>query len=355
MNTRPIFHALAFLVLLALSRVVPAQTATAPVSPPSAPPAAASPGAPDLNAPETVLIRNNVTALTRADYDLELTRLPADARGGFGTDPNRVNGLLNRLLINKTMAAQARLAGIDKLPEAQQRIAWETERLLAGLYIERIEADAVKEFNARPGIETAARERYAVEAEKYRTGELASVTHILFDLSKHSKEEALKLAQEARAKIVAGADMNELAKEISEDPSAKRNAGRIENFPRERMDPAFAQASFALAKPGDLSEPVLSRFGYHVIRLDEKRPSTQRTFAEVKELIIADMRRQYVDQRRNERMQAVRADPQIVVNEPAVEALVIRVDQEALRKMMEQAKATQPELAPAGPAKPVTR
>ena len=67
------------------------------------------------------------------------------------------------------------------------------------------------------------------------------------------------------------------------------------------------------------------------------------------------MRRQYVDRRRSERMAAISNDPQIVVNEPAVEALVIRVDQEAIRKAMEQAAAAMPAVEPAPAANPAAK
>ncbi len=321
------------LSLLVLSTAAVAQSPT----PAAVSPAPAATPAPDaFAAPDTVLISNGLTTLTRADYDLEITRLPADARGGFSTDPARINGLLNRMLVTKTTAAEARRAGIDKLPETQQRIEWEVERVLSALYIERIEADAAREFDARPGIEAAAHERWIVDKDKYRVPESAAVTQILFSLTKHSKEEALKLAQDTRARIVAGADMNELAVELSDDPLAPRTGGRIENIVREKMDPAFAGAVFSLEKPGDLSEPVLSRFGYHLIRLDSKRASTLPSFAEVKPQILAEMRRQYVDQRRTERLAAIRNDPKIVVNEPAVNALVTPVDQQAIRKAVRE-------------------
>jgi parvulin-like peptidyl-prolyl isomerase len=346
--------------LLALSMAAGAQTpapAAAPVLPvsPAAAAPATAPATASLTAPDTVLIRNALATLTRADYDLEITRLPPESRGGFGTDPTRVNALLNRMLVSKTMAAQARKAGMDKLPETQQRIAWETERMLAAMYVESIEAEAAKEFDARPGIEGAARERWIADPDKYRTPEQASVTHIMFDLSKHGKDDALKLARDARARIIAGADMNELAKQISEDPMAARNGGRMENLTRDKMDPAIARAVFALAKPGDVSEPFPSPVGYHVIRLDSKRASRLRPFPEVKELIIAEMRRQYVDRRRSDRMTEIRNDPQVVVNAPAVEALVTRVDQEAVRKAMEQATAAMPALKAAPAANPAAK
>lgn len=299
---------------------------------------------------DTVLISNGLVSLTQGDYDFELARLPPDTRAGFGVDATRVNGLLNRMLIGKTLAAQARAAGIDKRPETQQRIAMETERLLATIYMESLDAEFAKEFLARPGIQAAVRERWIADAEKYRTPETASVTHILFELSRHGKDEALRLAQDALAKVRAGADMNALATEISEDPAAKRNAGRVENFTREQADPGFARAAFALKNPGDLSDPVLARAGYHVIRLDSKRPAQKQPFAEVKDAIMTEMRNQYVEQRRSERLAAIRNDPKIVVNEPAVEALVLRIDPETVRRAGDPASARAPAQSAATPA-----
>ena len=58
-------------------------------------------------APDTVLADNGIARVTRADYDLELTRLPPDLRGGFATNEKRVVDLINRLLVTKSLAAQA--------------------------------------------------------------------------------------------------------------------------------------------------------------------------------------------------------------------------------------------------------
>ena len=310
--------------------------------------------APEPNA-DTILVRNAVATLTRGEYEQELMRLSADARGGFGADPTRVNQLLNRMLVTKTMAAEARTAGIDKLPEGQRRIALETDRTLAAMYTEWIDAKAAEEFNARAGIEAAARERWIADRDKYRAPETLTVTQILFSLSKHDRDDALKLARDARARIVAGADMSALAKEISDDPAVQSNAGRIENFRRDQVDPAFAQAAFALANVGSLSEPVLTRFGYHVIRLDGRQAPSQRPFPDVKDAIIAEMRGHFVERRRAERIAEIRNDPNIVVNESAVEALVTRIDQDAIRKAVDQANAAPSAATPIPLPKPAVK
>ena len=68
---------------------------------------------------------------------------------------------------------------------------------------------------------------------------------------------------------------------------------------RGKTDPAFEQAAFALKNPGDVSEPVLSRFGYHVIRLESRKPARQKTFDEAQQQIVAEMRQKYIHEARD--------------------------------------------------------
>ena len=304
-------------------------------SPTSALPATAAPVA---LTDDTVLIRNSRAAITKADYDSELLRMPADMRPGFGTDPNRVSAMVNSLRTTKTLAAEARTQGLDKERDVQRRIASEIDRLLAALLIERFDVEAGREFDARSGTEQVARERYLVNKSKYQVPEQASATHILFDVPKHASDEAKKLAQDARARIVAGADMNALAREISEDPSAKRNDGRLDWFVRERMDPAFSQAVFALKAVGDVSEPVQTRFGWHVVRLDGRRGGGTRPYDEVKPEVVAELRKAYVEERRAARIAQLRDDPKTEINNAAIERLYLRPDPEAIKRATEGAK-----------------
>jgi peptidyl-prolyl cis-trans isomerase C len=291
--------------------------------------------------PSIELIRNSSVKVLQGDYDTELLRLPAESRSGFGTDINRINTLLGSLLVNRTLAAEARIAGLDRDPVIQRRISLEVDRVLALALQQQLEEQWAKEFDARPGMDQAARERWLAGQDRYRTPEQVQVTHILFEVPKRKREDAFRMAQEARAKVVAGADMNALAREISDDPSAQRNNGRLDWRMRNELDPQFARAAFALAKPGELSEPVNSRFGWHVIRLDAKRQGTVIPYDQVKAAILGEMRKAYVEQKRTERLASIRNDPSIVVNEPAVNALVKRIDPELLDKLHEDGAAAQ--------------
>ena len=157
---------------------------------------------------------------------------------------------------------------------------------LAQLFVEDVERQAAAQFDAEQArYEARARELYLVDRAKYETPETITATHILFDTKSRDSAAARALAVDARAKIVAGADMGMLALEQSDDPSARSNKGALDWFARKQMDPAFADAAFALKVPGELSQPVQSQFGWHVIRLDGRRPATMPDYDKVRETI----------------------------------------------------------------------
>jgi peptidyl-prolyl cis-trans isomerase C len=78
-----------------------------------------------------------------------------------------------------------------------------------------------------------------------------------------------------------GEDFAKVAGEVTEDPSGKGNGGDLGFFTKEQMVPEFSDIAFAL-KPGTISGPVKTQFGWHVIKVDELRVKPQPTFDEVK-------------------------------------------------------------------------
>ncbi len=273
-----------------------------------------------------MLAKSPDTVLTRGDWEADLQRIPPDKRDTFASSPQRVQASLNNLLVSKTLAARARAAGMDRDALTERRIAIESDRLLATLIIEKVESDARAEFDRNSERNVArARELYLAGGKKYAAPEEIDASHILFKTDKCAKEAALAAAQAARAKLVAGADFPTLAKEVSEDPTATSNGGRLSWFSRGKMDPAFDQAAFGLRNPGDLSEPVLSSFGYHIIRFEGRKPAHQLPFDEVKVKIIDEMRTNYINEKRDALVAGIRSDPRLEVNQEAVDALVVKV------------------------------
>ena len=288
-------------------------------------------------ADDPVLIENATASVRKSDYEAELGRLPPDIRPGFANNERRVNELLHRMLLERTLAAQARAEKLDQVPRNAARLVAEIDKLYAQLKVAQIEEAAAAEFDAKRGAwEARAREIYTVDRRKYQTPEQLQATHLLFETRTRSRDDAKKLADEARAKIAAGADMNQLARDISEDRSAKSNGGRLDWFSRGDMDAAFADAAFSL-KTGELSQPVLSSFGWHLIRVDARKPAAQQPFEAVRELILGELRQKHVNEARDAMVAKLRGDPTIRANREAIDALVTRPDPDTLRRAQQHA------------------
>ena len=290
-----------------------------------------------------MLVSNSLAKVTRSDYDAELLKLPPDLREGFANNPRRVYELLQRMLVQKSLAAQARNTGLEKRPDIKARLDLEIEKFLSTLQIEAIDAAAIAEFNANIArYEARARELYLVDKAAFTSPAQISATHILFESKKRGSDEARKLAIETRAKLAAGADMGKLAREVSDDPSSSQNAGTLGWFSQKDMDPAFGAAAFALVNAGDLSEPVQSQFGWHVIRLDGKRAGSVKPYEEAREAILAELRKRFIEEKREAAVSAIRRDPQTSVNRAAVDALTPNVDPDAIRRAQDAASGAKP-------------
>ena len=181
----------------------------------------AAPAFAQLSPDDPVLVENGPVKVYRSDYEAELQKLPPDVRPGFANNQRRISELLTRLLVQKALAAQPETAALARTPQMVVRIRLENDRVLAQLRLEDVEKRAGAEFAA---LEPRARELYVVERRKFDVPEQISASHILIDAKKHSRDEGLKLAEAARARVLAGADFNSVAKEVSEDPSAPQNA-----------------------------------------------------------------------------------------------------------------------------------
>ena len=276
--------------------------------------------------PSDVLVENALVKLTRADYETDLLRVPPESRREFAASPSRLTQMLNNLLMDKTLARQARDLGLDRDDEVARRLALEIDRFLAQAMVAKIQADAAAEFDKRENDFVAkARETYLMNKDKFKTQEQVSASHILFDPGKHGgSDAALALAREARAKLVAGADFAQLAREVSDD-HAGNGDGKLGFFGHGRMDPDFTAAAFALKNVGDVSEPVKSAFGWHLIRLDGRRPAADVPFERARKQIMTDLKARYVRDALTARLDAIRADPNMKVNQAAIDALVVKL------------------------------
>jgi peptidyl-prolyl cis-trans isomerase D len=103
-----------------------------------------------------------------------------------------------------------------------------------------------------------------------------------------AEAEARTKAAAAAARIQKGEPFEKVAAEVSDDPGSKASGGDLGFFPRGRMVPAFEKAAFEL-EPGKLSEPVQSPYGFHIIRVEEKRPAKVIPFDEAKAALAREI------------------------------------------------------------------
>ena len=137
---------------------------------------------------------------------------------------------------------------------------------------------------------------YNDNAEQYSTPEQIRASHILLKTEGGQEDTAVKArAEEVLEQAKAGADFSELARKFSEDEASATNGGDLDYFGRGRMVPEFDQAAFAL-EAGQISHLVKSQYGYHIIKVVDKKPSSTRP--------LADVRQQIIDQLASERAQA---------------------------------------------------
>src|SRR5262249_511680 len=123
----------------------------------------------------------------------------------------------------------------------------------------------------------------------YRQDEQVHARHILITTGAGvSDEKARARADSLRKAAAGGADFAELARRFSQEPGASTSGGDLGWFGRGRMVKEFETAAFAL-KVGETSPVVKSQFGYHVIRVEEKKAAGTKPFTEVKEALRAQM------------------------------------------------------------------
>lgn len=141
--------------------------------------------------------------------------------------------------------------------------------------------------------EEDAKKYFDENKEKYKQRESVRASHILLKVARTAPEEEKK-AKRAKAKEILklakapGAKFDELARQHSEGPTKSRG-GDLGLFSRGRMVKEFEDAAFG-AKPGQVVGPVETQFGFHIIKVFEKKPARQREYDEVKDSILTSLK-----------------------------------------------------------------
>jgi peptidyl-prolyl cis-trans isomerase C len=201
-------------------------------------------------------------SFAEAEVGSEIAGLPADAR----------RRVLVEYLVEAHLFAEA--AGKNKLgsgKEFEERLSYYKLRALRDAFYEKRVRDAVTEAQAKAA--------YDEQIAKIPAEAEVRARHILVK----TEQEAKDLVKQLKG----GADFVELAKKSSDGPSAQ-TGGDLGYFARGQMVKPFEDIAFAL-KPGEVSAPVQTEFGWHVIKVEDKRNRPVPSFDEVKDQLMASL------------------------------------------------------------------
>jgi peptidyl-prolyl cis-trans isomerase C len=201
-------------------------------------------------------------AFAEAEVGAEIAGLPAESR-------RRV--LVEYLVEAHLFAQEAGKSQLGAGKDFEERLAYYKLRALRDTFYEKKVREAVTEAQAKTA--------YDEQVAKLKPEPEVRARHIL-----------VKTEQEAKdliAQLKGGADFNELAKKSSDGPSSNAG-GDLGYFSRGQMVKSFEDAAFAL-EPGAISAPIQSDYGWHVIKVEDKRSRPVPSFDEVKDQILASL------------------------------------------------------------------
>ncbi len=237
-----------------------------------------------------VIARVGDKVITEADLQKKLEEIPSYARKNFLTKEGKLK-LLDNMLKSEMLYQAALDAGYDQREDIKEKLEDARKRILQSEYFK-------EEIKDRGGADLEEMKAYYEEhKQEYTRPARAKVAHILLE----SEDQARKVLGELRG----GADFAELAAKYSQDTTTKATGGElgwitaggfIRNLGKSEE---FEKAAFAL-KPGEVSEPVKTLKGWHLIKLLEFEPESVKPFEEVKAeianaLLVTedDIRREY--------------------------------------------------------------
>jgi peptidyl-prolyl cis-trans isomerase C len=275
---------------------------------------------------EQVLVSGYGVEVTRRDIANEMAVLPDDRQREILSDVAQFKNFVNLLYFRGRMSQLAEEYGYTDEELVQHQLRRGRERMLADLVPRRhVEGMTLPDFSE------AAQEFYQDNIEEFIPEPEIRAAHILLRAADaETKERRRPEAEALLQRLRDGADFMELAKEVSED-GTRVIGGDLGFFGRGKMVPEFEEAAFALETPGDQTNVVESRFGFHIIRLLERQGGEPIPFAEVEARIIERLQTDHIQEELTSWLTAMASPADAEIDETTLDALFleIRSDREA--------------------------
>ena len=223
-----------------------------------------------VRAQDSVVAKVDGKTITEADMRLAETEIGSDL--GSLPDGTKRRVLLEFLIENQLFADAAEKQKLSTGSNFDERMQYWRRRALRDVYFDKSVKETISDAETK--------RYYDQQVGALKPEEEVRARHILVE----SKDKARELFE----KILHGGDFAALAREHSKDPGSKDQGGELGFFSRGQMVPQFEEAAFKL-KAGEVGEPFETQFGWHIVKVDERRQRGAPAFEDVKDRVRASM------------------------------------------------------------------
>lgn len=220
--------------------------------------------------------------ITISEFNKMLGYLDSEKQKVIEKNPQLKENILQQYIQGIVISKLAKKKGFDKNPELKEQLELLKDNIIAIEYLKKEVTNKVEVS------EEDVKAYYESHKDEFKTPEMVRSRHILIktdpSASDNDKKKAKEKAEEILKKIKAGEDFAKLASDVSDDTGSKPKGGELGFFPKGRMVKSFEDAAFSL-KPGEVSGIVETQFGYHIIKVEEKKEPGMEPFDTAKEKI----------------------------------------------------------------------
>ncbi len=225
-----------------------------------------------------VLVTAGTETLTQADFNQMLVGMPPQLKAMMDSQPELQQSMLTRWADFSILSQEAKAQKIDQEAHIQAKLKDMTSRILVEEFIIRNTGKAeMTDKNIQA--------YYDSHKADYSHGEMVKAQHILIKIDDASNKEQVAAAKAKIIAIKARLDKGEsfavLAQKMSDDPGSKVNGGDLGFFGRGSMVPEFEEAAFN-TKKGEISAPLQTQFGWHLIKVTDTKAPGLTPLAEVR-------------------------------------------------------------------------
>jgi parvulin-like peptidyl-prolyl isomerase len=240
------------------------------------------------------VVEDNNISLLKDEISIAVEHWPSSIREEARTDSSLRKDYLEQVFVNKKMAIEAKKITVKEDAEFFWKKEFAIRSVLINLYKERF-----KETLEIPDMLAVAEEKFKANKEKYAAvAETRESSHILFKCNTRecSRDDKRKIANEVLIMLRKGEDFEKLVDKYSEDPGTKSRKGSLGKaiaLGEPHVIGEYTLGVFSIAKMGEYSDIVESKFGFHIIRLDSIKEKMYLSFDTVKPKLIAFLQGEY--------------------------------------------------------------